>query len=159
MSEGGTFLSMVLMLIGAGPGSTGGGMKVSTVFVILLAVAARMRNREDLNVFGRRLEDGALRTASTSAGIYLMLVAIGTFILCGQGFNVTSSLFEVLSGIGTVGLTRGITPELPVLSRATIILLMYAGRVGSLAVAAAMSVKRQKAQTSLKNVSEKIIIG
>ncbi|NLO49177.1 MAG: Trk family potassium uptake protein, partial [Clostridiales bacterium] len=128
MSEGGTFLSMLLMLIGAGPGSTGGGMKVSTVVVILLAVCARIRNREDMNIYSRRLEDGALRTASTSAGIYLVLVVAGTFILCGQGFDVTSAVYEVLSGIGTVGLTRGITPSLPFLSKLTILLLMYAGR-------------------------------
>jgi trk system potassium uptake protein TrkH len=159
MSEGGTFLSMILMLIGAGPGSTGGGMKVTTVFVILLVVLARVRNRDDLNVYGRRLEDGALRTAASSAGIYLMLIVMGTLILCAQGFDVTTSAFEVVSGIGTVGLSRGITPQLPVLSKMTILLLMYAGRVGTLAVAAAMSVRRQKAQAAFKNVTEKIIIG
>jgi trk system potassium uptake protein TrkH len=159
MSEGGTFLSMILMLIGAGPGSTGGGMKVTTVFVILLVVLARVRNRDDLNVYGRRLEDGALRTAASSAGIYLILIVMGTLILCAQGFDVTTSAFEVVSGIGTVGLSRGITPQLPVLSKMTILLLMYAGRVGTLAVAAAMSVRRQKAQAAFKNVTEKIIIG
>jgi trk system potassium uptake protein TrkH len=159
MSPGGTFLSMLLMLIGAGPGSTGGGMKVSTVVVILLAVSARIRNKDDIEVYGRRLEDGALRTASTSSGIYLVLVAVGTFILCGQGFDVTSAMYEVLSGIGTVGLTRGITPTLPVLSKLTILLLMYAGRVGTLSVAAAMSVKRTKDSSSLRSVPEKVIIG
>ncbi len=159
MSEGGTFLSMLLMLIGAGPGSTGGGMKVSTVVVILLAVYARIRNREDINIYSRRLEDGALRTASTSAGIYLTLAVVGTFILCGQGFDVTSSMYEVLSGIGTVGLTRGITPSLPFLSKLTILLLMYAGRVGSLSVAAAMSVRRTKNPSALRHIPEKIIIG
>jgi trk system potassium uptake protein TrkH len=89
----------------------------------------------------------------------MLLIIAGTLILCAQGFHVTSSAFEVMSGIGTVGLSRGITTELPAISRVTIIFLMYAGRVGSLAVAAAMSVKRQKAQTNLKNITEKIIIG
>jgi trk system potassium uptake protein TrkH len=159
MSEGGTLLTMVLMAIGAGPGSTGGGMKVTTVFIILLGIAARIKNRDDLNVYNRRLEDGALTTASTSAGIYLTLAIIGTFILCAQGFPVTSALYEVLSGIGTVGLTRGITPQLPALSKLTILLLMYAGRVGSLSVAMAMSVRRTKQPANVKNVSEKVIIG
>lgn len=159
MSEGGTFLSMLLMLVGAGPGSTGGGIKVTTVAVLLLAVSARIRNSEDIEVYGLRLEDGALRTASTSAGIYVILIVAGTFILCAQGFDVTTSAFEVMSGIGTVGLTRGITPTLPFLSKMTILVLMYAGRVGSLAVAAAMSVKRTKDPSALRRISEKIIIG
>lgn len=159
MSEGGTFLSMVLMLIGAGPGSTGGGMKVTTVFVILLGIVARARTKEDLNIYGRRIEDGALKTASSSAGIYIVLVTIGTMVLCAQGFSVSNSLYEVLSGIGTVGLSRGITTELPEISRIAIILLMYAGRVGSISVAAAMSVNKTKKQANLRNVTEKVIIG
>jgi trk system potassium uptake protein TrkH len=157
MSEGGTFLSMVLMLIGAGPGSTGGGMKVTTVIVIVLGIITRARNKEDINVFNRRLEEGVLGRAATSAGIYMILIFAGTLILTTQGNNVTDSMYEVLSGIGTVGLTRGITPFLPVISRITIILLMYSGRVGSLAVAMAVAEKRNKA--GLKHIQEKIIIG
>lgn len=157
MSESGTFLSMVLMLIGAGPGSTGGGMKVTTIVVILLGIISKARNNEDINVYNRRLEEGILGRAATSAGIYMILVFAGTMILTLQGNNVTNSLYEVLSGIGTVGLTRGITPLLPVISRITIILLMYSGRVGSLAVAMAVAEKRNKA--GLKHIQEKIIIG
>ncbi len=159
MSEGGTFLSMLLMLIGAGPGSTGGGMKITTVFVILLGIATRVRNKEELNAFGRRLESGVLKTAATSAGMYIFLATAGTLILSGQGIDITDAMYEVLSGVSTVGLTRGITQTLPLLSKVTILLLMYAGRVGSLSVAAAMSVRRQKTQADLKYVSEKIIIG
>jgi trk system potassium uptake protein TrkH len=159
MSPGGTFLTMVLMMIGAGPGSTGGGMKVTTVVIICIGIIARIRGREDLNIYGRRLEAGSLGTAATSAGMYLVLVFIGGMILCSQGFGLTDSLFEVLSGIGTVGLSRGITPALPVISRLAIILLMFAGRVGSLAVVMSLSVRRTRPHSHLKNVSEKIIIG
>ena len=159
MSEGGTFLSMLFMVIGAGPGSTGGGLKVTTVIVLLLGIFARIRNREDLNIYGRRLEDGALRKASATAALYLTLIIAGTFILCAQGYDVTTSAFEVMSGIGTVGLSRGITSELPAISKMTILLLMYAGRVGSLSVAAAMSVRRTKNPSALRNISERIIIG
>lgn len=159
MSQGSTFLSMILMAIGAGPGSTGGGMKVSTIFVLLVGMLARARNREEVEVYGRRLEDGAMRTASTSAGIYIVLAIVGTYILSAQGAAVTDAMYEVLSGLSTVGLTRGITPHLPELSKITIILLMYAGRVGSLSVAAAMSIKRSAKPVNLKNVTEKVIIG
>lgn len=159
MSESGTLLTMVLMLIGAGPGSTGGGVKVTTVLIILIGVIARIRRSEELNAFGRRLEDGALSTAATSAGMYLLLAFVGVMILTAQGFHVTDALYEVLSGIGTVGLTRGITPTLPALSKIVIILLMYAGRVGSLAVVMAMSVKGDRTHSRIKNVTEKVIIG
>jgi trk system potassium uptake protein TrkH len=159
MSPGGTLLTMVLMLVGAGPGSTGGGMKVTTVVIILIGIAARVRDRDDLSVFSRRLESGALERAATSAGAYLMLAAAGSLILCAQGFGVTDALFEVLSGLGTVGLSRGITPALPVVSRLTIMLLMYAGRVGSLAVVMSMSIRREKVGRHLRHVSEKVIIG
>lgn len=157
LSEGSTLLSMVLMMVGAGPGSTGGGLKVTTIAVIFLAVVARARSREDLNIFGRRLEDSALKRASTSAGLYLSLSFLGAIIICSQGFTVKDSLFETLSAIGTVGLSTGITPNLPVLSQIVITLLMYAGRVGSLSVAMAVAERKNKAQ--LKNITEKIIIG
>ena len=159
MSSGGTFLTMVLMMIGAGPGSTGGGMKVTTILIILIGITARIRGRENLNIYGRRLEDGALSTAATSAGMYLILVFIGGMVLCMQGFSLTDSLFEAFSGIGTVGLSRGITPALPVISRLTVILLMFAGRVGSLSVVMSLSVRRGKSHAALKHVSEKVIIG
>ncbi len=159
MSEGGTLLTTALMIIGAGPGSTGGGLKVTTIIVILLGIAARVRNSEDLNVFGRRLENDFLQKAATSAGIYFLLLFTGGMILCAQGFMLEDALYEVASALGTVGLTRGITPALPVLSRMTIILLMFAGRVGSLAVVMAMSGKNEASRPRIKQVTEKIIIG
>jgi trk system potassium uptake protein TrkH len=157
MSEGGTFLTMTLMLIGAGPGSTGGGMKVTTVVVIILGIISRARNKEDLNIYSRRLEEGVLGRAATSAGIYLVLMFAGTLILSVQGFLVEDAMYEVLSSIGTVGLSRGVTSQLPVISRIAMMLLMYSGRVGSLAVAMAVAEKRNK--STLKHIQEKIIIG
>jgi trk system potassium uptake protein TrkH len=159
MSEGGILLTTVLMVIGAGPGSTGGGMKVTTFIIVLIGIVARARNKENLNIFGRRLEDGALGTAATSAGIYMVLLFVGSMILCAEGISMRAALYEAASGLSTVGLTLGITPTLPVLSRMTILLLMYAGRVGSLAVIMAMSVKKNAQQSNIKYVSEKVIIG
>lgn len=159
MSEGGIFLTTVLMIVGAGPGSTGGGMKITTFVIILIGIVARVRNKENLNIFGRRLEEGALGTAATSAGIYMVLLFLGSMILCAEGISMRDALYEAASGLSTVGLTLGITPTLPVISRMTILLLMYAGRVGSLAVIMAMSVKKDAQQSNIKYVSEKVIIG
>jgi trk system potassium uptake protein TrkH len=125
MSSGGTLLTMVLMLIGAGPGSTGGGLKVTTVFILVLAVISRVRNSEDMNIYERRLDRRLLHKAATSASIYLLLSLIGSLIISAQGLGVTETVYEALSAIGTVGLSTGVTTQLSAVSRIVIILLMF----------------------------------
>ncbi len=159
MSSGGTLLTMVFMLVGAGPGSTGGGMKVTTIFVLVLSVFARAKNSEDMNIYKRRLDKSFVYRAATSASIYLFLAFIGALVISAQGLGLTDTLFETLSGIGTVGLSTGITTQLSVVSRIMIMLLMFTGRVGSLAVATAMMTRRAHNHPALKYVSEKIILG
>ena len=157
LSEGGTVLSMLLMMIGASPGSTGGGIKTTTVMVILLSTISYIRNDEDINIFGRRLEGSVLKRAYCAATIYVALSILGVFlILTTQGLPVKDVAFETLSAIGTVGLSTGITRELNALSRAIIILLMYSGRVGSLTLIMAVMTGRKP---RLRNPEEKIIIG
>lgn len=157
MSDGSKFVIMLLMLIGAAPGGTGGGIKVTTFAVIVASVAAQLRAREDVNIFHFRLEPEVIRRAFSGAAIYLAMTACGILILCAQGQPLGAAAFESLSAIGTVGLTVGITPELTVLSKITIILLMYAGRVGSLAVF--MAVVQPRNTGKLKNPVGKIIVG
>ncbi|MFA5742359.1 MAG: potassium transporter TrkG, partial [Candidatus Izemoplasmatales bacterium] len=158
MSEAGSGLTMMLMLIGAGPGSTAGGIKITTVVVILLSVIAYIRGREDINIFGRRLEDGIIRKSFSSAGLYLFMAFIGgIFILSIEGFSLHETMFEVISAIGTVGLSKGITPYLSIASQIGIIVLMFSGRVGSMSVA--MAFVEQKQTAGLRNPAEKIIIG
>ncbi len=159
MSSGGTLLTMALMLIGAGPGSTGGGMKVTTVFILVLAIIARVRNREDMNIYERRIDRSLISRAATSASIYMLFTLVGTLILSAQGLGVKDLVFEALSGIGTVGLTTGVTTQLSVVSRIVIMLLMFVGRVGSLSVATAMMTRRARSQPAVKYVSEKVILG
>ena len=78
-------------------------------------------------------------------------------VLCLQGIALDDALFEAISAIGTVGLTRGVTPMLPAVSKAVVILLMFTGRVGSMSVA--MAVTRDRVQPKLRNIPEKILIG
>ncbi|WP_242831849.1 potassium transporter TrkG [Desulfitobacterium hafniense] len=126
LTEGGTVLSMLLMLIGASPGSTGGGIKTTTIMVILLATISYIRNTDDINIFHRRLENNTIKRAYCSTTIYIMLSILGIFLLITtQGLPVKDAAFETLSALGTVGLSTGITRELDTLSRMVIILLMY----------------------------------
>lgn len=157
LSEGGSLLTMILMIIGAGSGSTAGGIKVTTFVVLLLSVVAYARRQQDLNIFGRRIEDEALKHAASSVTAYIFLSLIGALIICMQGFPLKASLFEVFSAIGTVGLSMGITPQLSALSKLVIMFLMFSGRIGSLSVAVVMTRKIEEAK--IRNTSEKVIIG
>ena len=157
LSESGTLLSMILMLIGAGSGSTGGGIKVNTFSVLLLSVLCRVRRREDVNVFGRRLDEADINKAFSTVSIYLMVCMAGCMVLCLQGISLDGALFECISAMGTVGLTLGVTPTLPAASKFVITLMMFAGRVGSMSVA--MAITRDRPQANLRNVPEKILIG
>lgn len=157
LSGGGTLLTMILMFIGAGSGSTGGGIKVNTFAVLILSVWSYARRREATNVFHRRLDDETIHKAYSSVSQYFMTCVVGCMVLCLQGFQLDDALFEAFSAIGTVGLTRGITPLLPMASKIVVILMMFSGRVGSLSVAMAMTGSKSKPQ--LRNPAEKILIG
>lgn len=157
LTESGTVLTMLLMMVGASPGSTGGGVKTTTIAVILLATVAYIRNSEDINIFNRRLDKNALRRACCVMTLYIALSILGVFLLiASQGLPIQDATFEVLSAIGTVGLSTGVTRELNAFSRIIIVILMYSGRVGSLTLI--MAVVRRE-QPRFKNPEEKIIIG
>lgn len=157
LSQSGTLLTMILMFIGAGSGSTGGGAKVNTMAVLLLSAAAQVRRKEDVNVFRRRLDTATIQRAYSSVSVFFLACLAGTMVLCLQGISLDSALFEAISAVGTVGLTRGVTPYLPALSKLAVLLLMFSGRVGSMSVA--MAVTRDRPQPKLRNIPEKILIG
>ncbi|MEG1657633.1 MAG: potassium transporter TrkG [Oscillibacter sp.] len=157
LSQGGTLLTMALMFVGAGSGSTGGGIKVGTFAVLVLSVTAYARRREDLDVFHRRLDEDTVRKALSTVCLYAMALLAGCMVLCLQEVPLEDALFEAVSAIGTVGLSRGLTPNLKPLSKLAVIALMFAGRVGSMSVA--MSLTRSGPAPKLRNVREKILIG
>lgn len=157
LSQSGTLLMLILMFIGAGSGSTGGGTKVNTFAVLVLSSFARVRRQEDVNAFHRRLDGETIQKAYSSVSLYLLACLAGCMVLCLQGVSLDDAAFEAVSAIGTVGLSRGITASLPALSKWAVLLLMFAGRVGSMSVA--MAVTRERPQPKRRNVPEKILIG
>ncbi len=158
LTEGGSLLTIILMFIGGSPGSTAGGIKTTTLVVLFLGVIASSRNTSDLNIFKRRLEDHTQRKASSIFVIYITVVLISTMIICAmQPFTLRQVLMEVVSAIGTVGLTAGITPTLNTLSKLIIILLMYGGRVGGLSLALVLAEKKEN--VPIQRPVGKIIIG
>lgn len=143
MSQGGQLLMLLLMLVGGAPGSTAGGMKVTTLAVLILAARAVFRQKADVEVLGRRLPDSVVRHAVALLLLYLGLFLGGGLLLCRvEGLPLLTCLFETASAIGTVGLTLGITGRLGVVSRGVLILLMFFGRVGGLTLIHAFSGQR-----------------
>lgn len=158
LSQGSVLLMLVLMFIGAASGSTGGGVKVNTFAVLALGVRARIWRQDDLNVFHRRLDGGDVHKAYSTASLYLFGALCGCMVLCVQGVGLTDAAYETVSAMSTVGLSRNLTASLPALSKWAVILMMFAGRVGSMSVVLAMT-KGKSAQNSLRYVPEKILIG
>lgn len=159
LSNSGKIITMVLMFIGGSPGSTAGGVKTTSVVVLLFYAAATVLNREDINLFGRRLTDEVVKKANAVVIINSTLTITATIIIMALQplLNFEDVLFEVLSAIGTAGMTVGITRDLNIISRVIVIVLMYCGRLGSLSFALVFAQKKNT--SSVRQPQEKIIVG
>lgn len=133
MTGGGRFLIVFLMMIGGSPGSTAGGTKTTTFAVLLSNAGSIFGRRKSACIFGRRIEDTIVKTATAIFTGYLLLSLFGAFVISAvEGLPYSECIFETVSAICTVGLTEGITPMLGAASRIIIIFLMFTGRVGGL---------------------------
>lgn len=158
LSDGSKLLTIILMFIGGSPGSTAGGVKTTTIVVLLLYVHASIQRTYGVNVFGRRLEEEAIKQASSVFTINLFLaLSVSLIIMAVQPMSLSDTLFETFSAIGTAGMTTGITRDLVPLSRLLIILLMYCGRIGSMSFALAFT--QSKRITRVQNPVERINVG
>ena len=144
MSSASLAVMIFLMLIGGSPGSTAGGMKTTTLAVLLGNAVATFRQRDSVQFFGRRVDCHAVKTAATILTMYLALFFLGgIFISVYENLPMSSCLYEAASAVGTVGLSLGITPHLHIPSQLVLIALMYLGRVGGLTlIYAAVSTKK-----------------
>lgn len=159
MSNAGTLLTMLLMFIGGSPGSTAGGAKTTTMVVLLFYAVAMIRNREDINLFGRRLSADVVRKANAVVVINFSLAfgAACAIMALQPAIPMPDVVFEVLSAINTVGMTTGITRELGVISKLIVAVLMYCGRLGSLSFALVLA--KKPSTNHVREPQEKIIVG
>ena len=151
-------LTIALMFIGGSPGSTAGGVKTTTIAVILIYVISNLRGESGCNVFHRRIGDEVIKRASMvfCLNLFLGLISV-TLILATSNLRMSDVLFEVYSAISTVGMTTGITRDLNVVGRIVIMILMYCGRIGSMTFALSLVAKPEAKGLSLPE--EKITIG
>lgn len=140
------FLTIFLMFIGAGSGSTAGGIKITTFAVLIATVWSQLKGKEDVVLFRRRIELQTILKALTVAMCGLAIVIVVTFILSitEKGQNFIVYLFEATSAFGTVGLSMGLTPELSPIGRVLIIFTMFAGRLGPITLGFAIAKRRKK---------------
>ncbi|MDO4331897.1 MAG: TrkH family potassium uptake protein [Eubacteriales bacterium] len=151
-------LTMLLMFVGGGSGSTAGGIKVTTAVVMVFTAVATIGKTQGVNIFKRRLEEDVVRRASaivTYNGILILIVSM--IILAIQPFSFTDVFMETFSAMGTVGLSTGITRQLLPVSKALLILLMYFGRLGSLTFALVFAQRR--VVPPVQQPVEKIVVG
>ena len=159
LSPAGSLLTLLLMLTGGNPGSTAGGAKTTTMLVLMLLAVSILRREEDIRLFGRRLPEDLMRRACSIVIVYVSLAMLATLAICAAQpeLALTDVVIEVFSALNTVGMSTGVTRQLGVFARLIVILLMYAGRLGSLTFA--LLIARHPSPSPLRCPQERILIG
>ena len=158
MHDATLFAMDTFMFIGAGPAGTAGGIKITTLFVLLAVVASVIRGRPEAVVFGKGIAQEVVRQAITVIMLGFTLVAVATLaILVLTPFTLSETLFEVLSAFGTVGLSTGITPALNGVAQLILIALMIVGRLGPITIATALAFAPKR--STITRPRERPIIG
>jgi potassium uptake TrkH family protein len=148
----------VMMFIGAGPASTSGGIKVTTVAVLTAVLWAEVRGEQDVNIFRRRLPTPMVRQALTIVMLSILFVGVTCLVLmANDGLSLTSALFESTSAFGTVGLSTGVTGSISTFGHVVLIVVMVCGRVGPLTFVTAIAL-RESARL-YRHPEERPIIG
>ncbi len=152
-------LILVLMFVGASPGSTGAGIKTSTFALFCASVLAIFRNREEVEIFGRTIPSDQLYKVMAIVTIASSWIGITTFIMLvvEKDFTFMQILFETVSSFATCGFSTGITSQLSLIGKGILILNMFLGRIGTLTLVLAL--RRDKTRSLYRYPEEKVIIG
>ena len=146
LGQAALFVAMALMFIGGASGSTAGGIKINTFTVLLIAILSTIRGRPSAEAFGRRVPHELIYRALSVALLsiaFVFTVAFGIEVLAGTPF--VDTVFEAISAFGTVGLTTGVTTELPEAAQLLLAVAMFVGRLGPLTLALALAARQRPA--------------
>lgn len=159
MNPSTVLFSTLLMFIGGNPGSTAGGIKTLTFYVMAISLWSVVRQREDYIVFGRTIASSTVVRAGVVAfgGVMLCGAALTLLVITEPGMPMMPLLFETISAFGTVGLSLGITADLSPLGKVVIILLMYLGRIGFMTFALALVTEHPSRE--IRYPAEDVVIG
>ena len=160
MNEISKIMTILLMFIGAAPGSTGGGIKVTTFGILVLAILSNIRGNEETIVLKRKVPQVVVNKALAIAGLSMVLIFIMTAVIISvEQLPFINVLYEVTSAFGTVGLSTGITPDLHSFSKVLLTFTMFLGRVGPLSFAVAISMRENKKLQNAVYPEGKIMVG
>lgn len=158
MHQSSWMVTDAVMFVGGGSASTAGGIKVTTLAVLLLAILAEARGDRDMEAFGRRVPLGSLRLAVAVTVIGAVTVLTATLVLLElTGWSLDVVVFEVISAFATVGLSTGVTPDLPDSGKYLLSVLMFVGRTGTMTLAAALALRDRR--RVIRYPEERPIIG
>lgn len=145
MRESTLFLQIGLMFIGTAPASTGGGVKVTTLALLVLLLLAQVRGQEDVSAFGRRIPRQLIQKVLVVLSISVLVVILATLaIMISDGLRLVPAIFEVTSAFGTVGLSMQVTQELSTFAKLVIIGVMFFGRVGPITLVLALAARKRR---------------
>ena len=160
LSEVSKITSILLMFIGAAPGSTGGGIKVTTFGIIMIAIASNIKGNNDTIILRRKVSQEVINKAISIASLSIVLIFMMTIIIIDvEKIDFVNVLYEVTSAFGTVGLSTGITPSLHNISKLLLVVTMFLGRVGPLTFAIAVAMKENKTSRNSVYPEGKIMVG
>ncbi len=144
MSEAGKFVMICLMLIGGSTGSTAGGIKTTTFWILCLSIFTTFFRKKNVEAFGRRMEEGITRTASCVFMTYLLAISVASVLISAvENIPMITALFEAVSAMATVGLSFGVTPTVSMFTKLLLAGLMICGRVGSITMLLAFSSEKR----------------
>ena len=153
-------LSCMLMFIGGSPGGTAGGVKTTTIAILAATCWSVLKGSEDTECFRRKILPVNIRTGFSVVAVSFSAVLLGTMaILILEHTGLIEALYEVVSAVGTVGLTAGLTPSLSSVGKCVIILLMYMGRLSPVTLALLFAGKMGKRGKGRKLPEERIMVG
>jgi len=155
------FITMVFMFIGGSPGSTAGGIKTTTVALVVLTMISVTKGRQETEVFSRRINKDAVNRALAVLGIAAVIIVCVIMImtLTESAHSFEDIVFETISAFGTVGLTVGLTPKLSVMGKIIIAISMFVGRLGPLTIVFALARKQAKRKALIRYPEGKVMIG
>ena len=165
LTAGSQLLCVMLMFVGAAPASTGGGVKTTVLFMVLLSVYVSIRGGQDYNVGRRRLNENSVKRALAVFSLGLGLMLCNTLLICaiesasGHPVPLGAVLFETTSALSTTGLSMGITAGLQAVSQLLLIFSMFLGRVGPLTVSIALSGGSSGRPDAIRYPEDRLMVG
>lgn len=159
LSEAGLLLTMCLMFIGAGVGSTSGGVKTTTIAILLATVVTFAKGKKDVIIFKRKIENDTIRHAASILIVYMTAVLVSTILICFMdGIRLQDALFETIAAVSTVGYSRIGIQNMSTMTRIIMMILMYGGRIGFMSLLMVFW-EKDKGEAPIEYPTEEIMIG